>query len=104
MRGESGVRPRTLRVDGGATSNGFLMQFQADLLGATIERPAMAESTGLGAGLLAGIGAGLWKDRDAVPAPEGRVTIFRPRLDAAARRRLLQGWDAAVSLLTRASS
>jgi glycerol kinase len=102
MRRESGVRPRVLRVDGGATANDFLMQFQADLLGMTIERPAMVESTGLGAGLLAGIGAGVWDRREAVPAAAARTTRFLPRLDARERRRLARGWDAAVKLLTRA--
>jgi glycerol kinase len=102
MRRESGVRPRVLRDDGGATANDFLMQFQADLLGMTIERPAMVESTGLGAGLLAGIGAGVWDRREAVPAAAARTTRFLPRLDARERRRLARGWDAAVNLLTRA--
>jgi glycerol kinase len=101
MRIESGSRPRSLRVDGGATRNDFLMQFQADVLGVTIERPAMVESTALGAGYLAGIGAGIWSSRDAAPEPPGRVTRFRPRIGAGERMRLVRGWDEAVSLLTR---
>jgi glycerol kinase len=101
MRIESGSRPRSLRVDGGATRNDFLLQFQADLLGVTIERPAMVESTALGAGYLAGIGAGIWSSRDAAPEPAGRVTRFRPRIGAGERKRLARGWDEAVSLLTR---
>jgi glycerol kinase len=102
MRRESGARPRALRVDGGATANDFLMQFQADLLGVTIERPAMAETTGLGAGLLAGLGAGFWARRDDVPRDAARATRFRPRMTARKRRALVEGWNAAVSLLTRA--
>jgi len=101
MRRESGARPRALRVDGGATANDFLMQFQADVLGMTVERPAMTESTGFGAGLLAGIGAGVWDDRQRVPAGVLRVTRFRPRLAARDRRRLLQGWDRSVKRVIR---
>ncbi len=101
MRLESGSRPRTLRVDGGAARNDFLMQFQADLLGLTIERPAMVESTALGAAYLAGIGAGIWESRDRVPEAAGRVDRFRPRLSASGRNRLARGWDEAVALLTR---
>jgi len=101
MRRESGARPRTLRVDGGATANDFLMQFQADVLGMTVERPAMTESTGLGAGLLAGIASGVWDRREAVPAGVLRVARFRPRLAARERRRLLRGWDQAVKRLIR---
>jgi glycerol kinase len=100
MRRESGVRPRALRVDGGASRNDFLMQFQADLLGMTIERPAMVESTARGAAMLAGIGAGIWDRRDTIPEAPGGITRFRPRFGAKERSRLLQGWNRAVSMLT----
>jgi glycerol kinase len=101
MRRESGSRIRSLRVDGGAARNDFLMQFQADLLGLPLERRAMVESTALGAAILAGIGAGIWNRREAAPAPGGRVTRFRPRMGARLRSKLLGEWEAAVSLLTR---
>ena len=101
MRRESGSRIRSLRVDGGATRNDFLMQFQADLLGIPLERPAMVESTALGAAILAGIGAGIWERREAVPAAAARVTRFRPRMGVRRRSELLRGWEAAVALLTK---
>ena len=99
MRRESGARVRALRVDGGATRNDFLMQLQADLLGVAIERPAMVESTALGAAYLAGIGAGVWSRREEAPSATGRIARFRPRLGAAARRRLRAGWMEAVGLI-----
>ena len=77
MRRESKTRIRSLRVDGGATRNDFLMQFQADLLGIPIERPAMVESTALGAALLAGIGAGIWERREEAPLAVARAKSFR---------------------------
>ncbi len=101
MRRESGSHIRSLRVDGGATRNDFLMQFQADLLGIPLERPAMVESTALGAAILAGIGAGIWERREAVPAAAARVTRFRPRMGVRRRSELLRGWEAAVALLTK---
>jgi glycerol kinase len=101
MRREGGSRIRALRVDGGATRNDFLMQLQSDLLGVPIERPAMVESTALGAAYLAGIGAGIWARRDEAPEPVGRVTRFEPRLAPAARRRMLDGWARAVALVAR---
>src|SRR5262249_61024540 len=60
MEKDSGRRVRELRVDGGATANGYLMQFQADVLGRLVRRPKMAETTTLGAAMLAGLAAGLW--------------------------------------------
>jgi glycerol kinase len=101
MRREGGVPIRSLRVDGGATRNDFLMQFQADLLGVPVERPAMVEGTALGAALLAGIGAGVWERREKVPAAAGRVSRFAPRLGAAARRRMLEAWARAVERIAR---
>jgi glycerol kinase len=77
------------------------MQVQADLLGVRVERPAMVESTALGAAYLAGIGAGIWERRDAAPEAPGKVARFRPRLGIAARRRMRAGWKSAVAILDR---
>ena len=89
-----------LRVDGGAASNGWLMQFQADLLGVPVRRPANVESTALGACGLAGVSAGLWDDASdfvgAVSATAGGDDIFRPRLAENERRILRAGWRRAV--------
>jgi glycerol kinase len=101
LRREGRSNPQALRVDGGATRNDFLMQFQADLLGIPIERPAMVESTALGAAYLAGIGAGFWERREKVPESVGRATHFKPRLGSAARRRMLEGWARAVRRIAR---
>jgi len=99
MSGEARGRVRRLRVDGGAASNDFLMQFQADLLGIPIERPRMIETTALGAAHLAGIGIGLWERGDRIPGEGEAAAVFEPRLTPARRRILLQGWSEAVALL-----
>jgi glycerol kinase len=95
MEKDAGLRVRRLRVDGGASKNDWLMQFQADLLGATVERPKNVETTALGAALLAGIGAGLLK-----PAQAQRLSRverrFTPRSTAHQRILWMQGWDRAV--------
>jgi len=95
-----GVKVAELRVDGGATSNDFLMQFQADLLGARIVRPKSIGSTALGAAYLAGVGAGLWKTREELGLDADRV--FEPRMPRQEADALFAGWKAAVSrVLTR---
>ncbi len=95
-----GVKVRELRVDGGATSNDFLMQFQADVLGARIVRPKSIGSTALGAAYLAGIGAGLWKGRDELGLDVDRV--FEPAMSRKEADALFAGWKQAVSrVLTR---
>jgi len=78
-----------------------LLQFQADLLGIPIVRPAMLESTALGAALLAGIGVGLWDKRSDVPAPSGGERVFRPGMALKERRRRIAEWDSAVRMLLR---
>jgi glycerol kinase len=90
----AGVKVRELRVDGGATANDFLMQFQADLLGARLVRPKTIGSTALGAAYLAGIGAGVWRSRDELPLDVDR--IFEPRLARREADALQAGWRAAV--------
>ena len=85
-----------LRVDGGASANAFLMQFQADILGAEVLRPSCAETTALGAAYLAGLNAGVWSSRDELRALGGGLTGFRPSMDDGTRDALLDGWRVAV--------
>jgi glycerol kinase len=97
MAAESGRPLGGLRVDGGASANDFLMQFQADLLGVTVDRPNVVETTALGAALLAGVGVGLWKserDLERVRQPD---RIFKPRMAPEKREALYQGWRRAVA-------
>ena len=72
------------------------MQFQADLLGAVVERPSMLEVTALGAALLAGLGVGFWSDRGTLAQTRGEVEYFEPRLDEAGRDALYRDWQRAV--------
>jgi glycerol kinase len=94
MEMDAGHPITSLRVDGGATVNDLLMQIQADLLGADIVRPAMVESTALGAALLAAHGLGLYTDLGTRPDLE--VTTFRPRIDVAERERITVRWREAL--------
>ncbi len=85
-----------LRADGGASANGFLMQFQADLLGCPIEVAAQHETTALGAAALAGLAIGTWPDQDAVRALIPRGATYEPRADPAEVERLRAGWRLAL--------
>jgi glycerol kinase len=85
-----------LRVDGGAVANDFLCQFQADVLEAAVVRPAVTETTALGAAYLAGLGCGLWRSLDAVAERHTVQRTFRPAMDAAARAEGYAGWRRAV--------
>ncbi len=91
-------RPVTeLRVDGGASANDYLMQFQADLLQCPVRRPRMVETTALGAAMLAGISAGVWRDADApIMAAQG-ARLFEPRMPVSERDELIAGWHSAVN-------
>jgi glycerol kinase len=84
-----------VRVDGGASANDLLMQIQADLLGADIVRPAMVESTALGAGLLAAHGLGLYSDLG--KKPDYPTVVFHPRLAPAEHERITTGWREALT-------
>jgi len=97
MEQDSGLRLRALRVDGGAAQNDWLMQFQADLLGIPVLRPAMVASTGKGAGLLAGVGIGWWNPEDAVRFSGHPERTFLPRMRPAERDRRYAGWRDAVA-------
>jgi glycerol kinase len=96
MERDSGVVASDLRVDGGASTNDWLMQFQADVVGLPVLRPQMVETTALGAAGLAGISAGIWKDAAAFLAARAEPTRFEPALDDAERERLVRGWQRAV--------
>ncbi len=96
MRADAGVALRELRVDGGASVNDGLMQFQADLLRVPVVRPRTTETTALGAAYLAGLAVGFWKDRDEIAALWQAERTFRPRAPAAGMKRLHAGWQRAV--------
>ena len=93
---ESGVPIRELRVDGGATANDFLMQFQADMLGIPVDRPANAETTALGAAYLAGLAERFWAGPEELADVRVRNRLFTPALPADERAKLLDGWHGAV--------
>lgn len=96
MSADSGIAVKTLRVDGGATANSFLMQFQADLLGIPVERPTVMETTAKGAALLAGLGADVWPGAD-VPATTWELGArFEPQMSLTEREALYAGWLRAV--------
>lgn len=88
---------RTLKVDGGATRNPFLMQFQADISRLPVTKAANAEATALGAAFLAGLSVGFWKDRDELSAIIQTVETFTPHMDDKTRAKNLEGWRKAVS-------
>ena len=97
MVAESGRPLTALRADGGAAANGLLMQFQADILGVTVDRPKIVETTALGAALLAGVGIGLWKSERDLQRVRQTDRIFRPRMAPEKREALYQGWRRAVA-------
>ncbi len=96
VQADSGIELDALRVDGGAAANDFLMQFQADILGTVVERPALLEVTAFGAAALAGLAVGFWSGESSLPGGDRAVTRFEPRMDADRRERLYAGWRRAV--------
>lgn len=96
MERDAGVKVRTLRVDGGASANNFLMQFQSDILGIKIERPAVAESTALGAAYLAGLRYGVWESIEELAKQRQIEREFAPDMDKELRAERLRGWAEAV--------
>ena len=96
LRRDTGMDIESLRVDGGATENGLLMQFQADMLGAPVLRTETADSTALGAGWLAGLGVGLWSGPDELASLWRADAAFEPRMAESERERLYRDWLKAV--------
>ena len=96
MEKDTGVPITSLKVDGGASRDQFLMQFQADILNKDVLRPAIRETTALGAAYLAGLATGVWKDRDEIRSLWHCNMTFIPAMPEAERARLLSGWHKAV--------
>ncbi|MEM9479867.1 MAG: glycerol kinase GlpK [Verrucomicrobiota bacterium] len=91
-----GIAPTTIRVDGGAAKNDWLMQFLADMLGIPVERPTNVETTAMGAAFLAGLGAGIYPDLETAAATWKSDAIFKPAMTDDVRSQLLEGWQDAV--------
>jgi glycerol kinase len=96
MRDDAGIELSELRVDGGAVSNNFLMQFQADILGIPVVRPQNAETTAAGAAYLAGLAVEYWSNVDELSEMWARDKVFEPKMNDEERERLLAGWHRAV--------
>lgn len=96
MLEDSKIKLKELRVDGGAAANDFLMQFQADILNINVNRPKNVETTALGAGFLAGLGAQIWKDASELEKCRQVDIIFEAKMEQQQRERLLSGWRNAV--------
>ncbi|SDN66002.1 glycerol kinase GlpK [Pseudomonas jinjuensis] len=101
MQRDAGEPLRALRVDGGAVSNNFLMQFQADMLGTLVERPAVKEVTALGAAYLAGLASGFWSSLDELRDKARIERVFEPNCSEDNRRVLIAGWKKAVARTRR---
>jgi glycerol kinase len=97
MEADTGRRIEELRVDGGAATNDYLMQFQADLLQRRVQRPRMAETTALGAGILAGISAGIWHNVEELQSIVKGSRVFTPKMPESERDQLVAGWHSAVN-------
>ncbi len=96
MERDTGIPIYALSVDGGASQNSFLMQFQADLLGITVRRPRVYETTALGAAYLAGLAVGIWSGTDEIKAMWSVERQFDPAMDKPCRQSLIDGWHKAV--------
>ena len=96
MENDLGYRLAELKVDGGATANNFLMQFQADISGVTITRPAILETTALGAACLAGLATGVWQSKEQLLGCRGESTRFCPAISEEKRQKLTEGFARAV--------
>jgi glycerol kinase len=96
METDSGIEVKTLRVDGGAVKNDFLMQFQSDILNVPVERPVVNETTALGAAYLAGLATGFWSNQEEISNQWAIDSGFQPSLAEETREELYKGWKKAV--------
>jgi glycerol kinase (EC 2.7.1.30) len=96
MEADAGIGLKTLRVDGGAVKNNFLMQFQSDILNVPVQLPVVNETTALGAAYLAGLSVGYWDSRDEIARQWAIDRTFEPQMDEETRTKLYEGWKKAV--------
>ena len=96
MKADAGIDIRALRVDGGASANNFLMQFQADMLDASVNRPVCVESTAIGAAYLAGLAVGYWSGKEDVMKNQQLDRVFSPSISKEEREQKRKGWNKAV--------
>ena len=96
MRADSGIRLETLKVDGGACANNLLMQMQADISNAPVNRPSCVETTAMGAAYLAGLAVGYWKNKEEVLLNSGIDRIFEPEISEEDRAKKIHGWNKAI--------
>jgi glycerol kinase len=96
MEADSGIVLKELRVDGGATANNLLMQFQSDVLGVPVVRPIVTETTALGAAYMAGLGVGYWSSIEDIRQQWAEDRKFQPEMDKTYAQELLRGWQRAV--------
>jgi glycerol kinase len=97
MEADSGIKLKTLRVDGGAVKNNFLMEFQSDILDVPVERPVVNETTALGAAYLAGLAVGFWESQEEIAKQWAVGYTFLPKMSDEKRNRLYDGWKKAVN-------
>lgn len=96
MEADSGISLKSLRVDGGAVKNDFLMQFQSDILDVQVDRPVINETTALGAAYLAGLAVGFWKNKSEISERWKNDKSFQPKMEEENRKDLYEGWQKAV--------
>ena len=97
MEADSGIELKTLRVDGGAVKNNFLMNFQSDILNVPVERPVINETTALGAAYLAGLAVSYWADQQEIASQWAIDRAFEPSMQEEQREKLYSGWKKAVN-------
>lgn len=97
MQEDSGIQLKSLKVDGGAVANNFLMQFQSDILGVPVDRPVVTETTALGAAYLAGLAVGYWSDKEEIAKKWNVDKTFAPDMEEEGRNKKYAGWKKAVS-------
>ena len=96
MEADAGIELSALKVDGGASANNFLMQYQADMLNADVNRPKCVETTAMGAAYLAGLAVGYWSSKEDVVANWGIDRVFSNQINDEEREEKLSGWKKAV--------
>ena len=103
MKEDSGLELRTLQVDGGASRNDFLLQFQSDLLNCVVKRSLISETTALGAAYLAGLAVGYWKDQEEIKAHFQYGRSFTPNVDEVKRKERFAGWKRSIDCVVQFS-